>query len=628
MPIQLHPWKIRYNQRFPGRRLTSSKQYRYCSAEAVQGLLREPICLCASRLFLFRLRSLFFCPFCFAFRDQLHRKTNATFVNRNLRFILPIFNYSTIFFISTEEMYIIKCNPFFLQLIVLFTLGITILCKYDTIYLYPSIFIHLFYSCPDSRMRVSMRKTLYLKFVLAYLIFGCFGFAVVATFGSNMTREHLRREKADTLYKEATLIANSYASDLYNNEASLETVKDQLDSLSVYLNSTVWIINPSGLMILDTASPVDVEHPRIIEGFNAAQNEGTYYTIGTFYNSFDQEMLSVFAPITANFKVQGYVVIHTSTAALNVSAESILSITYIILMILFLLSLIILIFFTEFVYLPLRKITEATEQYAAGNMHYEFQVDSEDEIGYLAASLSYMASEIARSEDNQKKFIANVSHDFRSPLTSIRGYLEAMLDGTIPAELYSKYLKIVLNETDRLTKLTSSLLTLNNLNTKGMVLEKSVFDLNAVIRNTAASFEGTCRQKRIAIELVLTGDELQVNADILKIQQVLYNLLDNAIKFSHSDSVIKIETTERRNKVFVSVKDRGIGIPKDSLKLIWDRFYKTDLSRGKDKKGTGLGLAITKEIIRAHDENINVISTEGVGTEFIFSLPVTEHEED
>ncbi len=472
-----------------------------------------------------------------------------------------------------------------------------------------------------------MRKTLYLKFLLAYLIFGFFGFVVVATFGSSMTQEHIKREKAETLYKEATLIASTCASDLYNNEASLEAVKEQMDSLAVYLNSTIWIINPSGRMILDTATPMDLEHPRMIQGFNAAQSVGSYYTVGNFYGNFQEEMLSVFAPITSNFTVRGYVVIHTAMAALRMSGESILSITYIVLVILFLLSLIILIFFTEMVYLPLRRITEATEQYAAGNMQYECQVDSEDEIGYLAASLSYMASEIARSEDSQKKFIANVSHDFRSPLTSIRGYLEAMLDGTIPPELYDKYLNIVLNETERLTKLTNSLLTLNNLNTRGMALNRTDFDLNAMIRAIAASFGGSCLQKKIAIELVLTGDELHVNADMEKIQQVLYNLLDNAIKFSHSDSTIRLETTEKHSKVFVSVKDSGIGIPKDSLKLIWDRFYKTDLSRGKDKKGTGLGLAIVKEIIQAHNENINVISTEGVGTEFIFSLPLADEEE-
>ena len=158
------------------------------------------------------------------------------------------------------------------------------------------------------------------------------------------------------------------------------------------------------------------------------------------------------------------------------------------------------------VYLPLRKITEATEQYAAGNLHYEFQVDSEDEIGYLAASLSYMASEIARGEDNQKKFIANVSHDFRSPLTSIKGYLEAMLDGTIPPELHEKYLNIVLNETERLTKLTNSLLTLNNLNTKGMVLEKSDFDVNSIIRNTAASFEAPASRSISPLSLSLPAN--------------------------------------------------------------------------------------------------------------------------
>ena len=473
-----------------------------------------------------------------------------------------------------------------------------------------------------------MRKTLYLKFILAYFIFGFFGFVVVASFVNSMTMEHLKREKADALYREATLIANTYASDLYNNETSLDTVKKQLDALDTYLSANLWIINPSGRMVLDSQAPVDLENEIVISDFDPTITGNSYYTVGNFFGSFSEEQLSVFAPITSDYKVRGYVVIHYPMSNLVASCNSLLNISYLMLIILFLLSMIILIFFTEMVYLPLRKITEATEQYAAGNMHYVFQIDSEDEIGYLGATISYMASEIARSEDDQKKFVANVSHDFRSPLTSIKGYLEAMLDGTIPPELYEKYLTIVLNETERLTKLTNSLLTLNNLNTKGMLLDKSIFDINKVIRNTAASFEGTCKRKAIAIELILTGDELFVTADVGKIQQVLYNLLDNAIKFSHPDSIIKIETNEKHNKVFVSVKDSGIGIPKDDQKLIWDRFYKSDLSRGKDKKGTGLGLSITKEIIQAHGEHINVISTEGVGSEFIFSLPVADDEED
>lgn len=463
-----------------------------------------------------------------------------------------------------------------------------------------------------------MKKTLFLKFVLAYFIFGVFGFIIVTTFVPSMTEDHLIHEKAESTYSLATLIANTYGSGLYSSETTLETVKKQLDALAVYLNSTIRIINPSGRLVIDTNTPL--EDVVIIENFDPTITSNSYYTIGNFFGNFETDVISVIAPITSNYKVKGYVVIHSSMNSIRNSANSLLNISYITLFILFLLSLIILIFFTEIVYRPLRKITHATEQYASGNMDYELQIDSEDEIGYLAACLSYMASEIARGEEDQKKFVANVSHDFRSPLTSIRGYVEAMIDGTIPPEMYEKYMNIVLNETERLTKLTNSMLTLNNLNTKGMLLERTDFDINKIIRNTSALFEGTCLKKTIAIELVLTGDVLYVNADIDKIQQVLYNLMDNAIKFSHRNSVIRVETSEKKNKIFVSIKDTGIGIPKEDMKLIWDRFYKSDLSRGRDKKGTGLGLAIVREIITSHGDHINVISTPGVGSEFIFSL--------
>ena len=476
-----------------------------------------------------------------------------------------------------------------------------------------------------------MRKTVYTKFIFAYLLFALFGFLVVATFSSRAINDLVTETEADKLYKEAIIIADTYAKNLYSSETSLESVKKQLDILALYFDSTLWIMNTSGLIVLSSDSPIDVENPMSVDNFNSTDNINGYYTVGDFYGTFDEDVLSVFAPITDGYQVQGYVVIHKSVSELQKLSERLLTLSYYLFIILFVLSLIILIFFTSNVYRPLRKITKATEEYAAGNLHYQFQIDSEDELGYLAASLNYMASELSKGEDNQKQLVANVSHDFRSPLTSIHGYLEAMLDGTIPPEMHEKYLNIVLNETDRLTKLTNSLLTLNNLNTKGMLLDKSDFDINQVIRRVAATFEGSCRQKNIAIEVILTGEKMFVNADKGKIEQVLYNLTDNAIKFSHQNSVIKIETTEKKNKLFISVKDTGIGIPKDDQKMIWDRFYKSDLSRGKDKKGTGLGLSIVKEIINSHGEHINVISTEGVGSEFIFSLPessINEEEEE
>ena len=203
-----------------------------------------------------------------------------------------------------------------------------------------------------------------------------------------------------------------------------------------------------------------------------------------------------------------------------------------------------------------------------------------------------------------------------------------MQDGTIPPELQSKYLGIILFETERLTKLTQGILDLNRFGHHGIMLDLADFDINRMIKTTILTFEGTCSKKGLSFDLVLTGQELFVTADMTKIQQVLYNLIDNATKFSHNNSAIKIETSIKNEKVLISVKDSGIGIPADSIKKIWDRFYKTDLSRGKDKKGTGLGLAIVKEILQAHKEHINVISTEGVGTEFIFTLPLSKREQE
>ena len=473
-----------------------------------------------------------------------------------------------------------------------------------------------------------MRRTIYLKFLIGYAIFGIFSYLLIATYVPDMLTRFFVQEESSSLYQEAVLIADTYASKLYTGEISLDTVKNQIDALTVFLDADIWILNPSGRLVLDSAQELDVEEVLIIEGFDPASFAGSYYTIGTFFDYYREDMLSVMAPIMSNYQINGYVVIHSDYSSVIDSCYSLQGAIFLCFGILFLLSLIILIFFTGFVYFPLKKITKATEQYASGNYHYELQPDSNDEIGYLAGILSYMASEIARTEDDQKKFVANVSHDFRSPLTSIRGYLEAMLDGTIPQELYPKYLGIVLNETERLTKLTNGLLQLNNLNTKGMLLEKTTFDINKVIRDTAASFEGTCSRKNIELQLFLTGERMPVLADMGKIQQVLYNLLDNAIKFSHQDSSIKIETTEKKNKLYVSVKDYGIGIPKDEIKLVWNRFYKSDASRGKDKKGTGLGLSITKEIIHSHGENINVVSTLDAGSEFIFTLPICEVEEE
>lgn len=463
-----------------------------------------------------------------------------------------------------------------------------------------------------------MTRSLYSKFILGYLIFGLLGFVTIATFSSRITRDHLIQERADALYDEANVLASSCGS-MYQGKPQEETaVSAQIRALSTYLRSEIWVVDRQGVIIMDSRGGLRTD--TAIPDFDPTAMGNRSYTISDYYKMFQEDVLSVSAPITGNYNVYGYVLIHLPVSQISQSQTSTLDILYITSAIIFGLSLIILLVFTQTVYLPLRKITVGANEYAAGNLDYRIRVKTHDEMGYLADTLNYMSDELNKMEEYQRNFIANVSHDFRSPLTSIKGYLEAILDGTIPPELYEKYLSRVISETERLHKLTESMLTLNSLDAKGY-LSRTNFDINRIIKDTAASFEGTCDAKNISFDLTFSDNIQMVYADMGKIQQVMYNLIDNAIKFSHNDSIIYIQASSRYEKVFVSVKDNGIGIPKDSVKKIWERFYKTDLSRGKDKRGTGLGLSIVKEIIQAHGENIDVISTEGVGTEFVFSLP-------
>lgn len=466
-----------------------------------------------------------------------------------------------------------------------------------------------------------MRSTLYLKFILLYIIFGFLSLFTVAALSSPLTTGYLEKSVSNDLYRCANMIASDYLPGYFSGTLDTSDVYLQLRGMSSYLDSTIWFVDREGTMLASAKSDNSAYVPSSIEEFDPAEIGGSQYMIGDYHGCFSEEVITVIAPVTQKFTTKGYLLIHKSYDKIAEARFDLIRNTYIIVLVIYLLSFLILIGIHFMIYRPLAKITEAAQQYASGNLDIVIPVNTQDEMGYLSASLNYMSSQLKDMEDYQKKFVANVSHDFRSPLTSIKGYVEAMADGTIPPEMQEKYLRIILFETERLTDLTRDLLTLNEFDTKDLLLNKSNFDIHEIIRNTAASFEGTCTSKKISIELLFATRTLTVYADQRKIQQVLYNLLDNAIKFSNPDSTITIETTPRGDKVYTSVKDYGIGIPKASLNKIWERFYKTDLSRGKDKKGTGLGLSIVKEIIQAHNENINVISTEGVGTEFIFSLP-------
>lgn len=464
-----------------------------------------------------------------------------------------------------------------------------------------------------------MKHSIYVKFILGYILFGLLCILFINIWSASQIMDTILRDEAKTLYDDGNIIRNRYLKNELSNFYSDPDLRTALQNAASLIGCQIRIIDTSGNILYDTHSTR--EHDAI-QNFDITAFGNKYYMIGNFFGTFNDETLSVVMPIAGEFQTEGYILLHIATDTVHSNYNHQLHVIYMTFIAIFGLSLIILLIFNFVVFMPLNKISAAAIEYAKGNFTYDglAKFTSEDEIGRLGVSLNFMASRLNDLEEDEKKFVSNISHDFRSPLTSIKGYIEAMKDGTIPYEMQEKYLDIVLFETERLTKLTQNLLTLNTWDNKARRLNLTDFNLYDSLKPILATFGGKCEKKHITIDLTLSSKDYFVNADKDKIEQVIYNLIDNAIKFSHNNSTIAINIKDKNEKIFISIKDNGIGIPKDSITKIWDRFYKTDLSRGKDKTGTGLGLSIVKEIINLHDENINVISTENVGTEFIFTL--------
>ena len=465
-----------------------------------------------------------------------------------------------------------------------------------------------------------MKRQLSVKFLLIYLVFGLCSFAFLALMGERLFRNSARETAAGELYDEALRLADAQ-SDHYASARQPDL--DQLHEYASFTGTRVILLNTDNLVVYDTGGTL---LGTVVDGFDPAEStENT--RIGSFYGSFSRDTISAFAPLGVGIVRYGYLTVHQDTAAADARANHFMLRAYMIYAAIFLFSLLLFIGLQVWVISPVKAIAAGASEFAAGHLEHRIHVRSEDELGILAVTLNDMAQQLKSADETQRNFIANISHDFRSPLTSIRGYLQAMADGVIPPESQEKYINIIIGETDRLTNLTQSILSLNSLDEARLGLELSRFDIVSLIRSACETFEGVCSRKGITFELVFSAPQILVQADIGRINQALHNLIDNAIKFSYENGVIRIRVQEVGDKASVSVKDFGCGIAKEDLGKIWTRFYKTDTSRGKDKRGTGLGLSITKEIITAHGETIDVTSTPGSGTEFIFRLPLAKKPE-
>ncbi len=472
-----------------------------------------------------------------------------------------------------------------------------------------------------------MKHSIFDKIFLGFLVAFLCAFILVVIYSTNASKEALVKEKTEVITNQAYLITEQSVAGYLQGALSEQDLQNNLNYYSSTLDVSIWILDSKGVVAAYSVAEGHPEPPKNI--FFIDQNfeltEAYSYT-GTFYDTFTDEVISVAVPIQYIDEPSGMVIIHSTLSQINEVQSNIIRVIYIPFLVMLIISFALLALISQKIMRPIRRINTVAESYSTGNFEVSMDIKSKDEIGQLASTLEYMASELSKLDEYRKDFISNISHDFRSPLTSIKGYAEAIQDGTIPPDKQGKYLNIIVDETKRLSKLTNSLLELNKFDSYGIWLVIKDFDIIKPVKAAMRFYEGTCQEK--GINLILNNHCLNtmVKGDQTKIQQVIYNLLDNAIKFTPSGKSIYLTLTELNEKILVSVKDEGCGIPSESLKKIWTRFYKADTSRGKDKQGTGLGLSITREIILAHNENINVVSTEDVGSEFTFSLAKSSEE--
>ena len=276
---------------------------------------------------------------------------------------------------------------------------------------------------------------------------------------------------------------------------------------------------------------------------------------------------------------------------------------------------------------PIVKINKAAQLITAGNFSERVEVTTIDEIGQLASTFNFMASSIEKAEQQRQSFISDVSHELRTPMTSISGFVRGILDGTIDDDKRDTYLQIVLDESTRLTKLVNDMLEMSKMSSDEFKLDITSFDINDLICSCLISLESRIEDSGLDVDVDFRPDRLITLGDKYQIKRVVLNLLDNAIKFSHKGTSINIKTWIAAGKAHISVANIGDGISKQDLKNIFDRFYKTDKSRTKDKSGAGLGLSLVQNIIRLHNQEITARSEKNSGsdsftTTFEFTLEV------
>lgn len=478
-----------------------------------------------------------------------------------------------------------------------------------------------------------MFKSSFSKYLLAFILIIAVSFLVLSSIITSMVRSHVMEEKSSKLENSVGMISNIFEDNNvvdFANFIEQSNVQSLIAFVLVDRGFNIVIINDVGEVLLSTLF-LDEDGLPMLKGdlgqidtqsfLNKDKDGDGYYEYkGTLGEVYPEQSLICAASITSGEATLGYVLSFVSTtredALISVVRTTVFNSSVWVL----LAAIIAIYFITDRIIHPLKVMTGAAKKFGKGDFSERVEVRGKDEVSELAIAFNNMAESLDNFEKMRNSFLASVSHDLRTPMTTISGFIDGITSGAIPPEQHNHYLNVISGEIHRLSRLVTQLLDISRLESGERRFTPTDFDITEVARLIIISFEKDIDAKHLDVDFVTDDDVMFANADKDAIYQVLYNLVHNAIKFSRDNGRLIIKITKNvAKRITVSVYDDGQNVSEEDAAHIFDRFYKTDKSRGLDKSGVGLGLYICKTIIEAQNEEIH-LARHTDGCEFWFTL--------
>ena len=486
-----------------------------------------------------------------------------------------------------------------------------------------------------------MFRSVFTKFVSLFMLILLASFLVLSTILTSLVNTYNIDVKMNSM-ADAAYSASMYLRGQFT-ESGCEDFTDYLhekkreimpvvDLLSINVdNMMLWVVDETGDTVLtggswkaDSAQSEsllrDATFPESV--IHTLNKDGTISDTGNLSGFFDKGHctygVALYAP---DSRFIGAVIASTDSIGMSQLLEAMDNTVLMSTLWIMLAALIAVYFITERMVAPLKSMSRAAKSFAKGKFDARVTVTGSDEIAELAVAFNNMAENLATANEMQRSFVANVSHDLRTPMTTISGFIDGILSGAIPEEKHEYYLGVISEEVRRLSRLVTALLDISRMQAGERKFTMADFDICELSRQVLISFEQKIEAKKLDVSFECDSDRMDVIGDRDAIHQVLYNICDNAIKFSHDGGKYDIRITEKDKRIHVSVYNEGVGIPSEDVARIFDRFYKSDKSRGLDKSGVGLGMYISRTIIDAHGEKIWAESELGKWCRFTFTLP-------